>query len=103
MRPGSVVVDLAAEKGGNCDCTVMDQDVIAHGVTIIGRTNLPAEIPAHASQMFSKNLLTFLDHLFDEEGVLQIDPEDEITAGTLVAQGGKVVHPMLLERLGTGN
>lgn len=101
MRPGSVVVDLAAEKGGNCDCTVMDEDVVAHGVTIIGRTNLPAEIPAHASQMFAKNLLTFLDHLFDEEGVLQIDPEDEITAGTLVAQGGKVVHPMLLERLGS--
>jgi len=99
MKPGSVVVDLAAEKGGNCDCTVADEDAVAHGVTIIGRTNLPAEIPAHASQMFAKNLLTFLDHLFDDEGSLQIDLEDEITAGTLVARDGKVVHPMLLERL----
>ncbi|MEE3329386.1 MAG: Re/Si-specific NAD(P)(+) transhydrogenase subunit alpha [Myxococcota bacterium] len=101
MRPGSVVVDLAAEKGGNCDCTVAAEDTMAHGVTIIGRTNLPAEIPAHASQMFAKNLLTFLDHLFDDEGSLQIDLEDEITAGTLVARDGKVVHPMLLERLGS--
>ena len=101
MKPGSVVVDLAAEKGGNCDCTVQDQDVVAHGVTIIGRTNLPAEIPQHASQMFAKNLFTFLDHLFDEEGKLQVDLEDEITKGTLVAQGGKVVHAMLLARLGS--
>ena len=61
---------------------------------------LPAEIPAHASQMFAKNLLTFLDHLIDDEGTLQIDVEDEITAGTLVARGGQVVHPMLLEKLG---
>lgn len=98
MRPGSVVVDLAAEKGGNCDCTEAGRDVVAHGVTVIGRTNLPAEVPAHASQMYARNLLTFFDHLLDS-GCLTFDPEDEITAGTLVSRGGEVVHPRVRELL----
>jgi NAD(P) transhydrogenase subunit alpha len=99
MRPGSVIVDLAAERGGNCDCTEAGRDVVVHGVTLIGRTNLPAEVPAHASQMYSKNLLTFLDHLLDENRCLAFDLEDEITAGTLVSRGGEVVHPLLCELL----
>jgi len=98
MRPGSVVVDLAAEKGGNCDCTEVGRDTVAHGVTVIGRTNLPAEVPAHASQMYARNLLTFLDHLL-EDGCLAFDPDDEITAGTLVSRGGEVVHPRVRELL----
>ena len=99
MKPGSVIVDLAAERGGNCDCTEAGRDVVVHGVTLIGRTNLPAEVPAHASQMYSKNLLTFLDHLLDENRCLAFDLEDEITAGTLVSRGGEVVHPLLCELL----
>jgi H+-translocating NAD(P) transhydrogenase subunit alpha len=95
MRPGSVVVDLAAEKGGNCELTQADQNVVDSGVTIIGHTNLPAEVPAHASQMYGRNLVTFLDHLL-EEGALTLDFEDEITAGTLMSHGGKLVS----ERLG---
>jgi NAD(P) transhydrogenase subunit alpha len=95
MRPGSVIVDLAAEKGGNVAVTQMDEDAMVHGVTVIGRTNLPAEIPAHASQMYGKNLVTFLEHLLDE-GQLVLDWGDEITTGTIVSYGGAVVN----ERLG---
>jgi NAD(P) transhydrogenase subunit alpha len=95
MRPGSVIIDLAAEKGGNCDVTEADQDVLVNGVTVIGRTNLPAEVPAHASQMYGKNLVTFLEHLL-EEGDLVLDFADEITAGTLISHNGQLVS----ERLG---
>ncbi|MCS5636790.1 MAG: Re/Si-specific NAD(P)(+) transhydrogenase subunit alpha [Myxococcota bacterium] len=95
MRPGSVIVDLAAEKGGNCELTKADENVVDSGVTIIGHTNLPAEVPAHASQMYGKNLVTLLDHLLDE-GSLTLDFADEITAGSLVTHAGKLVN----ERLG---
>lgn len=96
MQPGSVVVDLAAERGGNCELTSPGETVDHNGVKIIGPTNIPTTIPYHASQMFSKNVLTFLQHLL-EEGELKLDLEDEITAGTLVTHQGKVVHPMVLE------
>ncbi|MDG2332939.1 MAG: Re/Si-specific NAD(P)(+) transhydrogenase subunit alpha [Myxococcota bacterium] len=95
MRPGSVIVDLAAEKGGNCELTRADENVLDSGVTIIGHTNLPGEVPAHASQMYGKNLVTFLDHLL-EEGVLTLDFEDEITGGAVVTHAGQLVN----ERLG---
>ena len=98
MRPGSVIVDLAAEKGGNCELTEPDKTITVNGVTIIGDTNLPAHVPAHASQMFSKNLTTFLDHLIDD-GKLVIDTEDEITAGTLTAYQGEVANEMIRQRL----
>ena len=98
MKPGSVIVDLAAEKGGNCELTEADKDIVVNGVTIIGRTNLPAEIPQHASQMYSKNLTTFLDHLL-EEGKFVIDREDEITSGTLVSFEGEVVNETVRSRL----
>ena len=99
MRPGSVIVDLAAEKGGNCDCTVPDEEVVEQGVRIIGSTNLPAEVPAHASQLFAKNVLTFFDHLVTEEGLLAFDLDDEITAGTLVSRGGAVVNERVCAQL----
>lgn len=95
MKPGSVIVDLAAEKGGNCALTKADEDVVVNDVTIIGHTNLPSEVPAHASQMYAKNLITFLEHLL-EEGEIELDFADEITAGTLVTHDGKLVN----ERLG---
>ena len=95
MRPGSVIVDLAAEKGGNVAVTHADQDLEVHGVTVIGHTNLPSEIPAHASQMYAKNLTTFLEHLAPE-GEVQFDFADEITTGTLCTYDGQVVN----ERLG---
>jgi NAD(P) transhydrogenase subunit alpha len=91
MKPGSVIVDLAAEKGGNCACTEPDRDIVAHGVTIIGRTNLPSEIPANASQMYTKNVVTFLKHLAPE-GELVLDLEDEITRGAMLTHEGAITN-----------
>jgi NAD(P) transhydrogenase subunit alpha len=91
MKTGSVIVDLAAEKGGNCACTQADQDAVVHGVTIIGRTNLPAEIPANASQMYTKNVVTFLKHLAPE-GELVLDLDDEITSGALLTHEGGITN-----------
>ena len=99
MAPGSVLVDLAAERGGNCELTQPDRVVVVDGVTIIGTTNLPSTIPYHASQMYSKNVATFLLHLAKDRQV-RLDTSDEITRETLVAHGGDVVHPRVREVLG---
>ena len=98
MMPGAVVVDLAAERGGNVEPSRPDETVVAHGVTILGPTNLPATVPFHASQMYAKNVSTLLLHLVDN-GALQVDLEDEITQGTLVSLEGEVVHPRVRELL----
>jgi NAD(P) transhydrogenase subunit alpha len=96
MAPGSVIVDLAAERGGNCELTKPDQVVTHKGVTILGPSNPPALVPYHASQMYSKNITTFLAHLLGKDGAKQpalaIDADDEITRETLLTRGGEVVH-----------
>jgi H+-translocating NAD(P) transhydrogenase subunit alpha len=101
MIPGSVVVDLAAERGGNCELTRPDEVVHHKGVTIIGPSNPPALVPYHASQMYSKNIITFFTHLLGKTGAhqpsLPIDTSDEITRETLLTQNGAVVHPRLRE------
>jgi NAD(P) transhydrogenase subunit alpha len=107
MPPGSVIVDLAAATGGNCELTVADDAVVRHGVTIMGPTNLPATVPYHASQMYARNVTTLVQHLVRrEKGAdgkptgppkLVIDPADEITKEILVTNGGDVVHPRLRE------
>ena len=101
MAPGSVVIDLAAERGGNCELTRPDEVVRHQGVTIIGPSNPPALVPNHASQMYSKNIVTFLTHLLGKTGAQQatlpIDTADEITRETLLTRDGSVVHPRLLE------
>lgn len=99
MAPGSVIVDLAAEQGGNCELTRADEVVRENGVTILGPTNLAATIPHHASQMYARNVSAFLVHLAPK-GELEIDLEDEITRETLVARAGEVVHPRVREALG---
>ncbi len=99
MPPGSIIVDLAAATGGNCELTKPGQDIDAHGVRIMGPTNLPSDTAYHASQMYAKNVTTFLLHLV-KDGSLQIDPADEITAETLVCRDGQVVHPRVREALG---
>lgn len=99
MAAGSVIVDLAAERGGNCELTKADETVVVEGVTIFGPTNLPASVPYHASQMYSKNLVTFVQHLV-RKGELLLDPEDEITRETLVTHNGAVVHPRIRALLG---
>jgi NAD(P) transhydrogenase subunit alpha len=99
MAPGSVIVDLAAERGGNCELTRADETVVAHRVTILGPTNLPSTVPYHASQMFAKNLVTFLLHLAPK-GELAIDAKDEIARDTLVTGGGDLVNARVRELLG---
>ena len=93
MKPGSVIVDLAAEMGGNCALTQPGQTIIAHGVTIVGHSNLPSTMSFHASQMFSRNIEKFLLHLCDENG-FKMNMEDEITRGSLVTKGGQVIHEL---------
>jgi NAD(P) transhydrogenase subunit alpha len=99
MAPGSVIVDLAAERGGNCELTRANDTVIEHGVTIIGPVNLASTVPYHASQMYARNISTFLLH-FVKNGRLQLDLTDEITRETLLTRGGQVVHPRVREALG---
>jgi NAD(P) transhydrogenase subunit alpha len=99
MAPGSVIVDLAAERGGNCELTRADETVIDTGVTVLGPTNLTSTVAAHASQMYAHNIASFVQHLRDaENGALHVDMEDEITAGTLVTRDGAIVHPLLSEK-----
>jgi NAD(P) transhydrogenase subunit alpha len=104
MQPGSVVIDLAAERGGNCELTTPDERVVHKGVTILGPSNPAALVPYHASQMYSKNIITFLLHLLGKDGAkaaaLPINQEDEITRETLLTHGGAVVHPRVKELLG---
>jgi len=99
MTAGSVIVDLAAERGGNCELTEPGNTVVKHGVTIIGHTNIPATVPFHASSMYANNLVKLLALLVDKEGALKIDTSDEVIAGCLVAHGGAVVHPRIKELL----
>ena len=96
MAPGSVIFDLAAERGGNCELTRMGEVIVEHGVTIIGRINLATEVPYHASQMYARNVTAFLLHLV-KDGKLQLNLEDEITRETLVTLGGEVVNPRVRE------
>jgi NAD(P) transhydrogenase subunit alpha len=91
MRPGAVIVDLAAEGGGNCELTKAGQDVVAHGVTILGPVNLAATVPTHASQMVSRNLLSFLQHLI-KDGSVKLDFQDDITAGACITHAGEIRH-----------
>jgi len=92
MKPGSVVIDLAAAQGGNCPLTVADQVVIEHGVTIVGHTNLPAQVAADASALYARNLLDFMKLLFTKEGQLQINLEDDIVAACLMCRDGQVIR-----------
>lgn len=99
MAPGSVIVDLAAERGGNCELTKCGETVVEHGVTILGPANLPATVPYHASQMYARNIVTLLKHLV-KDGALNLDTSDEITRESLIAANGEVVHPKIQALLG---
>ncbi len=99
MRPGSVIVDLAAETGGNCELTKPGEVVEEHGVTIIGLLNLPSAMSVHASQMYAKNVQNLLE-LLVKKGVFQPDFNDDIVAGTCITRDGEIVHQATNERLG---
>jgi NAD(P) transhydrogenase subunit alpha len=96
MAPGSVIFDLAAERGGNCELTRMGEIVVEHGVSIIGHINLATEVPYHASQMYARNITAFLLHLV-KDGKLQLNLEDEIIRETLLTRGGDVVNERVRE------
>jgi NAD(P) transhydrogenase subunit alpha len=92
MPPGSVIVDIAAERGGNCELTQAGETVMHRGVSIVGPVNLPSRAPYHASQMYATNVVNLVKLMVNKEGVLTIDLNDEIIRETLVTHGGKVVH-----------
>jgi len=98
MRPGSVIVDLAAEQGGNCALTEPDNEVVRHGVTIVGRLNLPSRLAVHASQMYSRNMEKLLLHLM-RDGGLKLNLQEEITQGCVITLGGEIVQPKVKELL----
>jgi NAD(P) transhydrogenase subunit alpha len=100
MAPGSIVVDLAAERGGNCEPTEAGKTVQVGHVQVMGPVNLPASVPFHASQMYAKNVATFVTHVFGGAEDKALDLTDEIVRETLVVRGGEVVHPRLREMLG---
>lgn len=96
MAPGSVIVDLAAERGGNCELTRMGETVTVNGVSIIGAINLASSVPYHASQMYARNLTTYLTYLV-KDGTLQLNPQDEIVRETLITNGGEIVNARVRE------
>ncbi|HXY51140.1 MAG TPA: Re/Si-specific NAD(P)(+) transhydrogenase subunit alpha [Terriglobales bacterium] len=99
MAPGSVIFDLAAERGGNCELTEAGRTVVRHGVTIIGAINVASSVPYHASQLYARNMSTFLLHLFKDQK-LQLNLEDEIIRETLLTRGGEIVNPRVREFFG---
>jgi NAD(P) transhydrogenase subunit alpha len=100
MKTGAVIIDLAAERGGNCELTKLNEVVVENGVTIVGPENLPSSIPFHASQMYGKNVENLLKLLHDKEGNLNIDFEDEIVKETMIAHEGEVPHARMRGLLG---
>ena len=90
MKYGSVIVDLAAESGGNCELSEAGETVLAHGVQILGPSNLPASIPVHSSQMYSKNIVTLISEFLGEDGQLQLDFENDVVGPSTVTHGGEV-------------
>ena len=99
MRPGSVIVDLAAEQGGNCEATVPGQNVVRGGVTVMGPLNLASTVPYHASQLYAKNVANFVTNLL-KKGQLQLDLSDEIVRESMLTRSGEVVHARVREALG---
>ena len=99
MSRGAGIVDLAAERGGNCELNRPGETVVENGVTVLGPVNLPASVPYHASQMYAKNLVTFLLNMV-KDGNLELNLDDEIVAGTLVTRDGEIVHPAVREAMG---
>jgi len=100
MRPGSVVVDLAAEQGGNCALTEPGQEVVKHGVVILGPVNIASTVPFHASQMYARTVTNYLSHLL-KEGKVQLDLSDELTRGQLVTYQGEILHEAVRTALAT--
>jgi proton-translocating NAD(P)+ transhydrogenase subunit alpha len=97
MKPGSVIVDLAVEQGGNCPLSEMGKEVVKHGVTIIGLLNIPSTMPVHASQLYARNILAFLNLISPDGKSVKIDLSDDIIKGSLITHNGQIMHPAVKE------
>jgi NAD(P) transhydrogenase subunit alpha len=100
MVPGSVIVDLAAERGGNCEVTRAGETVVENGVYVLGPVNVPSTVPRHASEMYARNIVTLLKNMITKDGQLNIDTSDEITRESLIVRNGEVVNPRIQALLG---
>jgi NAD(P) transhydrogenase subunit alpha len=98
MNPGSIIIDITAEQGGNCELTAAGKTIEKHGVTIVGAVNLPAALPVHASMMYSKNISNLFLHLFQAEDN-QLDFNDEITRGACITHNGELVNSFLKQKM----
>jgi NAD(P) transhydrogenase subunit alpha len=92
MKPGSVIVDLAAETGGNCELTEPGQTVVRHDVKILGLLNIPSTMAEHASQLYARNIQSLLELMIGDEGQLSLDFDDEVIAGACITRDGEIVH-----------
>lgn len=102
MHPGSVIVDMAVESGGNCALSVEGQTVVRHGVTIVGTANLPATVPLHSSELYAKNILNLVKLFVAKDGQIAQDFKDEVLAGCLLTHAGEIVHKATAEALSAG-
>jgi NAD(P) transhydrogenase subunit alpha len=98
MKPGSVILDMAVEFGGNCELSENNKTVKKHNIVIIGEPNLPSLVPTHASEMYSKNILNFINH-FTKEGTFELNMEDEIIQGALITNNGEVINQRIKDLL----
>ena len=92
MKPGSVIVDLAAETGGNCELTEAGGSVVHDGVKVIGPVNLPADMPDHASQLYARNVMALLELMVTDEGELELNWDDDVLKGACITRDGEMVH-----------
>lgn len=100
MKPGSVIVDLASERGGNCELTKPGETIVHNGVTIVGETNLPASAARDSSQMYARNIASFLQNLRDKQGALKLDGDDDIIKGSMLTRHGQIVNEKIRETFG---
>ncbi|HXH86938.1 MAG TPA: hypothetical protein VNI35_08915, partial [Nitrospira sp.] len=99
MKPGAVIIDLAVEQGGNCILSEPGKETIKHGVVLVGLLNIAGTLPIHASLLYAKNILAFLNLIAPDGKSLKLDPNDEIIKGSMVTHNGEVVHPAVKEAL----
>jgi NAD(P) transhydrogenase subunit alpha len=103
MKPGSLVVDMAAESGGNVEGSRPDGEAVVGGVTVLGHTNLAGRVPVHASQMYAANVASLVEHVWDKAAkAVLLKPDDEIVKGALVTHGGRIVHEAVAQAAGGG-
>jgi len=95
MKPGSVIVDMAVEQGGNCELSEVGKDVLKHGVTIIGQVNIPSSMPVHASLLYARNILAFVNLISPDGKSINVDLSDDVIIGSLITHNGEIVHPAI--------